>query len=346
MVKIGATADEDRPANSKSPECRFTDVERGIARPVDTRQNRWGMNAFVANTDRDWFDFLAARDDVDEVNFWQPSPSGRFRALSPGELFLFKLHYPQHFIVGGGFFAHYSVLPASLAWETFAEKNGATSLTQMRQRIERYRRAADPSEDYQIGCIILEEPFFFEQDLWIKPPASFARNIVRGKTYDLSSIEGRRLWHEVEVRLMSSRAEHWQEMTAIGALAMVRRRLGQGAFRVLVTDTYQRRCAVTGERVLPVLEAAHIKPVTQGGAHRIDNGLLLRSDMHRLFDRGYLTVRPNRRIEVSSRLKTDFANGEYYRKFAGAEIWTPSQPEDRPSPEFLEWHGDTVFRAS
>jgi putative restriction endonuclease len=40
----------------------------------------------------------------------------------------------------------------------------------------------------------------------------------------------------------------------------VQPRLGQGAFRLLVTDAYQRRCAVTGERTLPVLDAAHIRP--------------------------------------------------------------------------------------
>lgn len=64
---------------------------------------------------------------------------------------------------------------------------------------------------------------------------------------------------------------------------IVRPRLGQGAFRIVVTDTYERRCAVTGERTLPVLEAAHIKSYADGGAHDITNGLLLRSDLHTLF---------------------------------------------------------------
>ncbi len=135
----------------------------------------------------------------------------------------------------------------------------------MRVRIERYRRGADPTEDYQIGCIVLELPFFFDRDEWISPPSSFQANIVRGKTYDLTSGEGLALWGEVEMRLMASRPTEIQEIQALGGLAMVRRRLGQGAFRVLVTDTYQRRCAITGERVLPILEAAHIRAVRDGG---------------------------------------------------------------------------------
>jgi len=55
----------------------------------------------------------------------------------------------------------------------------------MRRRIERYRRVGpDPREDYTIGCIILEEPFFLEREQWIPALASFARNTVVGETYD------------------------------------------------------------------------------------------------------------------------------------------------------------------
>ena len=68
------------------------------------------MRLFVANTDVDWYRHLsrlaAAPGGLDEVNFWQPSGGGAFRALRPGQPFLFKLHHPENFIVGGGFFAH------------------------------------------------------------------------------------------------------------------------------------------------------------------------------------------------------------------------------------------------
>lgn len=74
--------------------------------------------------------------------------------------------------------------------------------------------------------------------------------------------------------------------------------------------------------------------------------MLLRSDIHRLFDRGYVTVKPDFRVVVSDRLKKDWANGEYYRTFEGMQIWLPPGPEDKPNREFLEWHSDTVFLAS
>jgi putative restriction endonuclease len=50
-----------------------------------------------------------------------------------------------------------------------------------------------------------------------------------------------------------------------------------------------------------VLQAAHIRRVREGGTHGVDNGLLLRSDVHTLFDRGYLTVTPAYQLRVSRR---------------------------------------------
>jgi putative restriction endonuclease len=100
---------------------------------------------------------------------------------------------------------------------------------------------------------------------------------------------------------------------------------------------------VTGEKTLPVLEAAHIRPVAALGQHRVDNGLLLRSDIHTLFDRGYVTVTPDHRFRVSPRLKQDWQNGRVYYQFDGSPIWVPKHEDDQPSREQLEWHADTVF---
>ncbi len=152
------------------------------------------MKVYVAVTDPQLFRFLRARPELEEVNFWQPSGSRRFRALEPGEPFLFKSHSPEDFIVGGGFFAAASILPCSLAWEIFAERNGALSLRDMRRQIDRYRREpADPHADYPVGCIILQRPFFFDEADWIPVPKDFSKSIVQGKTYDTGTSAGRPL---------------------------------------------------------------------------------------------------------------------------------------------------------
>jgi len=84
------------------------------------------INSYIGVTDKQWFSLLRSQEGIDEVNFWLPSGRG-FRVLNTGDLFLFKLHYPDNYIVGGGLFAHYTVLPVSLAWEAFGIKNGAAS---------------------------------------------------------------------------------------------------------------------------------------------------------------------------------------------------------------------------
>src|SRR5260370_5808293 len=125
------------------------------------------MRIFVGVTDKDWFTLHASRATVDEVNFWRPSPTATFKALDPGELFLFKLHSPDNYIVGGGFFTKFQQLPVNLAWDAFRDGNGVASLVEMRQRIAYYRRTSiEAAENPTIGCIMLAEPCFWPRDQW------------------------------------------------------------------------------------------------------------------------------------------------------------------------------------
>jgi len=112
------------------------------------------MRLYVAITDSDWFDYLAELRPV-EANFWRPSGADSFHFLRSGEPLLFKLHSPNNFIVGGGFFSHYTVLPATFTWSAFAEKNGAKSESEMRRRIEKYRRVQSGSApDYNVSSAV------------------------------------------------------------------------------------------------------------------------------------------------------------------------------------------------
>jgi putative restriction endonuclease len=265
--------------------------------------------------------------------------------LEPGTPFLFKLHSPDNFIVGGGFFVRFSALPARLAWEAFAEKNGVSNHEALKRRVEQYRKVSIRG-DPEIGCNVLNAPFFFEEADWIPVPHDWAPNIVRGKTYDTSDNAGSRLWNQVEARLGTAAVIDPAVGSAprYGGDYLTRARLGQGAFRVLVTDAYHRRCAVTGERTLPVLEAAHIRPYANDGPHLISNGVLLREDLHTLFDAGYITFTQDLHIEVSKRIREEFENGhEYYAHHGKQIVAMPERAEDRPATDFLRWHNEQKF---
>jgi putative restriction endonuclease len=129
-----------------------------------------------------------------------------------------------------------------------------------------------------------------------------------------------------------------------GTPRSVRPRLGQATFRIAVLDAYDRACAVTGEHSLPALEASHIRSYAQEGPHEIRNGLLLRADLHRLFDTGYLTVTPELLLEVSKHLHGDYHNGRSYYPLQGTQVHVPSAASERPERKFLEWHNEHVFR--
>ena len=311
------------------------------------------MRSYVGVTDGEWFRFLAARPHVREVNFWRPSGGRAFAALTVGEPFFFKTHFPDNRVVGGGFYSDFAAMTASEAWDLFGEGNGAASLEQMLARIVHYRRAPlSPGEDPVIGCVFIRDVTFFPPDESAAPPTDFAANIVQGKGYDLanpvaSAYFGELMWRMLGVQLEIDFSEPWHRQGPVfGDPRLAPQRLGQNAFQARVLTAYERHCAITGSKIRPVLQAAHIRPVTSGGEHRLDNGLLLRSDVHTLFDRGYLGVDPGYRLHVSPRLREEFGNGEQFYARAGQPIDVPARRPDRPQGEFLEWHLGEIFKAS
>jgi putative restriction endonuclease len=310
------------------------------------------MKFWVGVTDNKWYKFLAdAR--PDEVNFWQPSATPPFTGAPMGLPFLFKLRRPYNHIAGGGFFVTYSSLPLSLAWEVFGHKNGCSSLDDLRELVTPLMAAG--RSDGQIGCTILANPFFFEELTWIADLPGWSSNIVRGKMYDSNDGAGAVIWNDVQARIRLLQSETAQMDSAsmvaettekYGSPVSIRPRLGQSSFRILVTEAYQRRCAMTGERTLLVLEAAHIVPYSGEGGHDVRNGLLLRADFHRLFDAGLVSVTPDLRIKISKRIKEEWFNGQAYYRLDNKPLSVlPAHPSMHPNPDSLDWHYRNKFQA-
>jgi putative restriction endonuclease len=291
--------------------------------PLVVRQNT-DVRGYVGIIDGNWYRLLADLPEGDraEVNFWRPGGGG-FAALKVGEPFFFKTHAPHNRVVGGGFFSGSAALPASEAWDALGPANGVASLPEMLARIQHYRREPiAPGEDPVIGCVFIRDPRYarYFGDLM---------QLVLGTAVELDLSQP---WH--------------LGGPVFGDPRLAPYRLGQKAFQGVVIHAYHGHCAITGSKIRPVLQAAHIRPVTSGGEHRLDNGLLLRSDVHTMFDRGYLAVDSNHRLRVSPRLRGEFGNGDSFYAKAGQVIALPDHKIDRPGRHFLQWHLDTVFKAS
>jgi putative restriction endonuclease len=258
--------------------------------------------------------------------------------------------HPLVMIAGFGLFSRFAILPAWRAWEVFEEGNGAVNQFEMIRRLARLTGGSDElNADRPMGCIAVAEPVFFEPDAWVAPPDDMRRQIVSGKSYDLTVGEGRRIYEECLDRAgppaqSAEWAEPLLEAQRRGKPQLIQPRLGQGSFRLAVLDAYGDACAVTTEHALPVLEAAHIRPWAIGGRHVVPNGLPLRRDLHRLFDLGFVTVGPDLKFRVSDALDQDYANGREYYAMAGRKIMVPDSMEKQPDRDQLAWHAESIFR--
>jgi hypothetical protein len=114
----------------------------------------------------------------------------------------------------------------------------------------------------------------------------------------------------------------------------VLRRRGQAVFRQNLLNAYARRCAISGCDVLDVLEAAHIEGYALGKDHAASNGILLRADLHNLFDLGLLGIEP-RSMKVV--LFGPLAETEY-GKYSGRVIALPRQAGAHPDRRKLAAH--------
>jgi len=295
------------------------------------------IRLFIANTDPEWFEFLSQRQPLDEVNHWQPGGRLQFKALKAGELLVFRLTAPINRIAGFGVFARSALLPLRLAWSSFELKNGQLNYQAFQAAVLRL----NPNNQGIIGYRILTQPVFFSREHWFPPPLDWPPNVQGGKGYSTDNPEGRKLWERLldlsEPSIGRGLAE---PRPMFGEPTLIRPRLGQGGFRVGVMQAYDRRCVITEERTLPALEAAHIVPVTEHGTHEISNGLLMRRDLHALFDQHYITITPDKALLVSKRIKEEFENGRDYYALQGRRIRDPRQLDDQPSIDSLRRHNE------
>lgn len=116
-------------------------------------------------------------------------------------------------------------------------------------------------------------------------------------------------------------------------LSSIAVRQGQSRFRRELLRAYGGCCAVTGCNVEAVLEAAHIHPYRGEETNRTDNGLLLRGDLHTLFDLGLIAVGADLRLRVGRRLVSS-----PYAGLDGTQLSLPCEVGDQPSAEALAWH--------
>ncbi len=234
-----------------------------------------------------------------------------------------------------------------MAWDTFGEANGAGTYSEFVKIIAKLRDGPT-SGISEIGCAALVDPIYFAR------PVPYTRMYGPMVSHDTRDVDGARVWQALTEAMHGAFADATRPPDAAisqlnipggrGAPTLIRPRLGQSGFRTAVLGAYERRCVVTGERTLPVLQAAHIRPFAEVNEHDVQNGLLLRSDLHVLFDAGLVTVDPNLRFRVSPKIRELYENGRDYYALNDRSIRSPRTEEQRPLREHLDYHSSVIFR--
>jgi putative restriction endonuclease len=101
---------------------------------------------------------------------------------------------------------------------------------------------------------------------------------------------------------------------------------------------------LTNNDVTPALDAAHIRPFSEGGDHSVQNGILLRKDLHSLFDAGLVAFDSERKFQVSQIISDNFFDASDYLALQGQAVRIPENPELAASDKYLSWHRQNVFR--
>lgn len=310
---------------------------------------------YVGITDTNWMKFIKEqKDNIDRyINFWTPGTK-TFKAIQPGELFLFKLHAKKAKgengeIVGGAYFDGFEQMSVSEAWNRFGYGNGTTSQFELKSAIDEYRVRNNMDRNADIGCIVLRDPFFFEEDKWIESPADWGKSIVSGKKYDISGGIGYELYQQVSAMMndnvdeiiISDIEADADKLQILGKEreTFIKARVNQSVFRERLLNKYDCccLCKVSNPKFLI---ASHIKPWADSENDEkldADNGFLLCPNHDALFDSGYISFDENGAILISEELgQVDviFMNIDKNMKISLSS----------KNKKYLEYHRNNIFK--
>jgi putative restriction endonuclease len=254
---------------------------------------------------------------------------------------LFRVKGRRGRIAGYGSFFNSAIYWAHDAWDIFRERNGAGTHDDFIERIEAQRTVRNPKL-YAIACHDIVQPTYFGE-LKAQLPEAALRRLGNGPI-DEESPDGKLLLSFVQdAEFPPPRAEIDEEFGSSGLSTKRSIRPGRSGFRMAVIEAYGRTCAVTGETVLPCLDAAHLLADQLGGPMHVGNALLLRRDVHPLLEAGYLAVSNDYRVMISAWLPKAYEQSRTYLDFNNKPLRLPKDRNLWPDPRWIERHRAMTF---
>lgn len=230
-------------------------------------------------------------------------------------------------ICGYGIYQGIEKMTIKEAWKKFGPNNGCDSYASFKDKLGVYNKSIE--DDKTIGAICLSDVVFFDDNNFIDLDlinVEWHNCIVKFKRYynEDPIISCHQINNTENFRLIpkAPKKKKHSETT---------QREGQSEFRQKVASAYCHKCCITGESCADLLEAAHIQGYISKESNHIQNGLLLRVDLHKMFDSGLLAIEENYRVIVSK-----IVTSEYYQSFNGKPISLPCDKYNHPSTDALK----------
>lgn len=265
--------------------------------------------------------------------FWTPTP-WNLRKLKQGEKFYFLLKAPIRQIGGFAEYVEYKNLTADQAWNEYGIRNGRTTKELFLDSIKSYldknskkfRGTNITPENHIIGCIILKNCIFFDDEGFLNTEdygLKFPTQIVKIKYINsvdpfFSNNNDKKIFTPINDKKIKN-------------YVLTDTRIGQGLFSGMIKKAYNNQCCVSGEKIPELLNAAHIQSYINADSHHVQNGLLMRVDIHALYDAGLISIDENYDILVSEQLNLT----DYY-KYKSKKITLPVNRSDFPSKDALK----------
>jgi hypothetical protein len=315
------------------------------------------LSSYIINTDPYWFAHVFSRGIKNPV-FWRKTARNPNReAVVPGNQLFFRVTKTNPPVIRGrGVINAVGVYTLAEAFDAFDQRLGYPSMREMISASTKWTSGIHLQPNTKMFCIVVSD---FQVLRDIRTDTELANlgidfihtNVVTGKELDdaqtsaLLEIARDRASQPVSslVSFISNGAasEAVDEFNprniqdAREKIArLVAKRQGQPEFRKKLLKAYGSKCAISGSNAPAALEAAHVIPYLGPQTNHVSNGLLLRADLHTLFDLGLIAIDSYTMTVIvhPSLLATD------YRELAGKAVSLPANKRDRPNKEALDIH--------
>lgn len=299
------------------------------------------MTAVYASTSPRWFSALSELTPrPSRVAFWQPT-SGIPHKIKVGEPWFFVEKGAPRVLGFGRFLGHEGITISGL-WDRYGQATGTTSENALLGEITSAKKGKAGTGDTQIGNVILSDFTPFSQPVSLPPldlpklNRAFQYVPAGNSILDLADQKPTTLERDLAMAEAEVKREGGFDPTSITdarrkVLASIVRRQGQTKFRNELMEAYEGRCAISNCAIPELLEAAHIHPYKGAETNDVRNGILLRTDLHTLFDLGLLAIDTGSwAVLISPRLL-----GSNYEQFSRRKLRRPRDEAQHPSAEEL-----------